>query len=325
MPTLTSRNGMIAVRPEDARYLKLLGHIVFYSIPDGYQQVAAIASAFEAAGLPAQLVPPPAKALHRFQAACRSVEQRRSDARDCEVKVAQIDEDEQVCLYQVHFLVRDRQNRVVEHPKGLRVTFEKRGGTITFEQLRGSGTVEEHLLEADLPDLQGLQARIREFHLATANCVPGSKLRTIIRGILAGAHAEVMRDSGGVYFVPISGERLLTQVRQALRTIFPHDADFAAIPVADDEEKRQMVRRRLTVNTVPVIDEVLGKVTQALRTADAGKPVREITVSNLFAERRRLKGLHAEYATLLKDELSELTEKIAVLDQQLETLADRAG
>ena len=133
-----------------------------------------------------------------------------------------------------------------------------------------------------------------------------------------------MRDSGGVYFVPISGERTLTQVRQALHVLYRQEADFAAIPVADDEEKRQMIRRRLTVNTVPVIDEVLGKVTQALRTAKStGKPVRDMTVSNLFAERRRIAAVRSEYAALLNDELGELTEKVTVLDQQLAQPSDR--
>jgi hypothetical protein len=324
MATMTADfHDLIAVSPSSSNGLQLLGHIVFYSIPEEYKTVVQIADAFSRVGLAASFVPPAAKPVHRFQAACRSVEQRRSERRNCEVKVAQIDETPEYCLYQVHFLVRDRQHRVVEHPKALRVTFTKQSRELDFEYLndRSANRGLPHAHSLDLPSLAGLEERIRAFYRSTADSVPGAKLRTIVRKLLVSVHAEPMRDSGGVYFVPINGKETLNAVGQAVHLLYPSSAEFATIPLANDAEKRRMIRNRLTVNTIPVIDDLLSQVTRELRAAKMNRePVGEHIVNRFFTSRRRVAAVKDEYAQLLNDELGELAVKIEILDQQLETL-----
>lgn len=280
---------------------QVIGHLVFYSVPDAHVPHALLRAEWIGRGLPAALLPRAPGALSTFQGAARALEQG-------DLRVDEVLRTPAECVMQVTRVLRDAERRAIEHRRILRLTLARREELIRTERFdadEGAGR---------------LAARVRSLFAARRHCLPGGALRDLIRRQLAALGATAVRASGGVYFCPRAGRDALARMADALAALAP-GGEFHRIPLADDAEQRAMVRRHFVANCTAALD---GEIRRLRALVGAGG-VGEAQLAAGYAERRRLAALKREYAALLADELGELEVRMGVLDAQLGDLAGRAA
>lgn len=295
----------------------LLGFYALTSVPDRFVSASKLSRIWASKSLPMNLVPTTRKAVDTFKNACRSVETRRRAAdaanRSVEVKVDQVEETQTECVYQITRMVRDRTQRVIDHPKAMRVTFSKTQEDIAFDAL----TSKWH------DELDALQKAILESYDANSEKVPGSKVRAAVRGLMAHLNAVNVRGkSGGIYFVPKDGKDDLDGLGEVMEYLYGDDAMLHLIPCASDEGQREIVERHFEMTVSQEIDETIAKVADKLGST---RKVRSDALGNLLVKRRELGELRNKYAELLSSEVSLTGEKLNLLDEQLGALVEQAS
>jgi len=158
-PTRGQGPGLMALGGEIEQ---VMGHLVFYSVPEAWIAHDRLEAVWRSEGLDPGLVPPPPGAAGVFQAACRSLEARRTgEAGRVEIRVAQVLATPEECVCQVNWQVRDAAVRLVEHPKALRLTLERLTERIVAERLGPQSVVRDaDGCEVALPDPDEMTARV---------------------------------------------------------------------------------------------------------------------------------------------------------------------
>ena len=302
---------MIAVSKDGEH---VMGFYAMFTVPDRFVSASKLNRAWASEGLPMGLVPSDRKAVDTFKNACRSVETRRHGAnRTVEVKVDQVTETYRDCVYQVTYMVRDKAQRQIDHPKALKVTFDKNDDTIAYEQLS-----QEYAAQLD-----SIKVAIDESFDANSSKVPGSKVRAAIRGLMDHAQAtNVRRKSGGVYFVPKAGRDDLDGLTRVLDFLYSDDAEVHLIPCANDEYQKEMVQRHFELNVSTEIDEAISKIADKLTSQ---RKVRSDALGNFFVKRKELGELRAKYAEMIGSEMDTVNEKLSLMDEQLNALMEQAS
>lgn len=292
----------------------VMGFYAMFTVPDRFVSASELSRAWASEGLPMNLVPTNRKAVDTFKNACRSVETRRHGAtRTVEVKVDQVTETNSDCVYQVTYMVRDQAQRQIDHPKALKVTFDKNTQTIDYE----------HLSERYASQLDSIQEAIGANYEANASKVPGSKVRAAVRGLMDHCQAtNVRRKSGGIYFVPKAGRNDLDGLTRVLDYLYSHDAEVHLIPCANDEYQKDMVQRHFEMNVSSEIDDTISKIADRLQ---ASRKVRSDALGNFFARRKELGDLRTKYAEMIGTELATVNEKLSLMDEQLNALMEKAS
>lgn len=308
---------VVAVTPGgDLTMDHILGWYAVSSIPDAGVSAAKLRRAWIAAGFDPKVVPKQRKAVHAFQVACRSVETRRQSTttngdtlRTVEVRVDEVLENAAECVYQVTLLVRDEANRVIEHPKGMRIVFTKDEQTITTEPLDRDGyeaLVGSHVEES-----------IREHFEANSNKVPGAKVREAVRKTLEGVNSTIIARK--MYFIPKGGRGQMEDLREALNDVYKdNEATFYTIPVAHDPGQRALIEAEFTAN----VRERTNKLLNETRDRDT---VRSDKLRNMLDERKEIITLVEKYKDMLDLSLNEADERVDVLNDAIEDLVVRTG
>lgn len=293
----------------------ILGYYALFSVPDTPVSAATLKRLWNAEGLTSGLVPKTRRAVNAFQVACRSVETRRHGSnggsqKGTEVKVDEVLENDQECVYQITHMIREKNEKVIEHPKAMRVTFTKSNERIDFDRLTRTGP----------SDLRHLEQAIRNHYEENANKVPGAKIRAAVRGLLDEMHATaVRRKSGGVYFCPPEGKETLDSLGAVLDGLYKHEAEMHLIPCANDEGQRKMVERHLTVNVSEELNTLMAECTTRLRS---GNGARSDRMNNIVNRRNELKALAEKYRTILDSNLATVDEQMDILDEQVTRLSE---
>lgn len=294
---------------------QVLGWLAMFTVPDQPISQAKLIRTWARHDLDTGLLPQKRVPVHRFQIACRSVETRkRENGGHEEVKVDEIYEDASACAYQVTRMVRDRSNNQITFEASMRVTFDKASATITVDPM------DRDAYKA----LSGLEAAIREHMEQFSGTVPGQKVRAAVRHYMARlGGTNVRRKAGGVYFVPKHGENqdTLTRITGALEALYGGDAELWTVPLADDKTERQMVEKHFTMNIEEVVEEEIHKIAGVLQRDNY---IRKDLMRNVIEQRKALGKKHEDYAELLGSSLKEVDAKLALLDEQVETLVARA-
>jgi hypothetical protein len=305
----------------------MLGRLATYTLPDEGVNGTTLVRIWHQHGLDVNDLPKVRQPVHVFQMACRSVEDRRAangGSKQVEVQVDQVYEDAKECVYQITRMVRDKANKVIEHPKAMRVTFNKDFATIDVEALE------------DYDALRGLEEQIRKHFEKNGKKIPGQKVRNAVRDQLLRLGAQnVRRKAGGLYFVPKeyrvgdAGETeptkpVLDGLKGALTDAYGERADFYMIPVASDEGMKEMVRKHFTINVNEAAAELTQKALNRVRTGKGERGVRSDLLANLYNERRRLAASVRDFNGLVKLEQKEIKANLKDLDDALAKLQDLA-
>lgn len=303
---------VIAVTPGGAITLKhIMGFYALFTVPDRLIPANKLAKAWAAEALPMELVPKNRKSVDTFKNACRSVETRRQDSqRETEIKVDRVIENDAECVYQITRMVRDRTNKEIEHPKAMRVTLFKANDDLFFERLE-TGHEEEMTALADA---------IREFFDKNGSKVPGSKVRSAIRGVMDRSNATLIRK--GVYFVPKEHKRKLDGISEVLDHLYGDDSLTHLIPCANADGEKAVIERHMTEQVQREADELMTEL--ASRLQEGGK-IRKDRLGNLIAKRQKLAAHRKAYEALLGKQLDVIGSKFSLVDDQLDKLTAAMG
>lgn len=295
-----------------------LGRLGMYTIPDDPKNGTTLVRVWAKHGLDVDLLPEKRTGTHVFMSACRSVETRRG-TKGVEVKVDEVFNKADECVYQITRLVRDEKLRVIEHPKAMTLAYDKTLDTITTLGLE------------DYDSLRGLEDAVHKHFAKNQRTVPGPKIRNAVRDTLLALGAQnLRRKAGGVYFIPrtrpgVQGKAaenypVLEALQAALEELYADRADFHLIPLVNDESSADMVRKHFTINVAERSRECMERALQRVRTHDK-KAVRGDFMANLWNERRKIVGAVDQFDQLVALERSEIDKNIADLDHALEQLA----
>lgn len=314
----------VAVTPGGAvKDSMIAGYVTMFTIPDDAVSAQTLMRTWAALDLDIDLLPPTRRAADIFASACRSVETTGAKRRDEDghlrtiITVDAVMETPSESIYQIGRRVVDRNERVVDHEKAMRVTFNKTSIDDQADPIRFDPLEPEHYAA-----LAGLEDQIRAFFEKNQTKVPGYKIRSVLRAYMAKLGAtNLRRKAGGVYFVPAAGKETLEGIGQALDKLYGDRADLHTIPLVNDEGAREMIRKHFTINAMGQIDDLMAKINEAV-SGDRVRAIRSDFLGNVAEQRRDITALRNQYSELLQSELTDLGSKIEDLDAMMDKLAD---
>jgi hypothetical protein len=302
--------------PPDA----VLGVITIFTVPDKSVDGGVLTSQWAREGLDPKFIPDVRKPVDDFRQACRRVETRKSGTSNghrTEVKVDEVTNQGTVCVYQITRMVRDHTNNVIDHPKAMTLHFNKDDAEADPTSANCVTVIPQD--PATFGVLKGLADDILKWYDAHRSEVPGQKVRNAIREVivqLCGGE-NLRRQSGGVYFVPKDGADTLASLARVCDNLYGGDADFSFWPQPNTKAALKMVAKHHVMNVQNDADEMIAKITE--RVKNGGK-VRKDLLTNLVQRRRELGAHRKKYIDILGTEQKLITEKLEMLDDQLETL-----
>lgn len=288
----------------------ILGYLALVSIPNKPVSTAKLKRTWLIHGQDESLVPKVRRSVDVFMAACRSVESRRTDEdRTHEIKVDRVLESSEECIYQVTQLVRDKDHKLIDHPKAMRLTFTAKDGKIKDEAIDDKKLYRE---------MKQLATVIREEFDRNSSKVPGSKVRAAIRETLLREHSTRIQNKG-VFFVPKAARRTLDDLKGVIRDLYGEsgEAEMAVLPVASDKAEKAMVKRHYEGNVADEMDALLAEISSRLKSDN---PVRGDRKANMVAQRKKITEGMATYQDLLDERSLILVEKLKLLDNGLDEL-----
>jgi hypothetical protein len=327
---------LVAVTPGgDITDEMIAGYYSWFSIPEDLIPLAKVRKAFKDAGLDVDVLPNERRPEHVVQEACRRVERVEQNGHRVEIRAEQVDRNSTELVYQITRHVQDKANRVIDHPKALRVVYTFDGGRLGFEALDN----------AAMSDVQALADEIQDHVSKNATKMPGHKLRTIIRHYLEDAGAENMRGgSGGVYFLPkvnpiptwnrlykhhqnaIDGNWLLDAMMAVLTTIYGTKADMHKLPCVNDDGQRAYLKRKFMENCADDLKSFRDECVELV--ADKDKRVRGYRADlrdRLINQRAQMDARRAQFADILGETLDELDRDMKLADKALAKFISEAG
>jgi hypothetical protein len=305
---------------------QLIGSYFWSSIPEDSIAIRKVKKAFAAAGLDESLLPTERRPEHVAMQACRSVERVVSNGHREEIRYQQVDRTNEFWIGQITRHVQDKENRVIEHPKALRVMYSFEHDKLLFQAL------DETKMEDVVPIVREIQAHFD----ANGQRIAGHNLRTILRHYVEAAGAEKVSKRGGVYFLArenklsagnklrahhgevIEHAEFLAKFEAALVGIYGDTADFHRLRCINDEGEREFLKKKFVENCAEDLKEYRDNLIELLATKDERKRgFRTDLRARLVEQRAELDQRRAKFADILGETLSELDRDMKLADQAL--------
>ncbi len=324
----TATANLVAVTPGgDVTDEMLAGSYLWYSIPQQMIPLARVRKAFRDAGLDDSRLPTERRGENVAMEACKSVEKVTTNGHREEIHSAQVVRANDMIVMQVTRHVQDKANRVIEHPKALRVIYHFDKGMLSFEPLDGATQAE----------VQSLQDDIQEHFDKNGTKVPGHQIRTVLRHYVEAAGAENMRgQSGGVYFLAtrnplssssklrahhgesIDGREFIGQVKTALNLIYGRAPEFHEIPCINDEGQREFLKRKFIENCADDLKDFRDRCVELVKSKDDRKrSFRHDLRDGLIEQRIAMDARRTKFADILGETLEELDRDMGLADKAL--------
>jgi hypothetical protein len=274
---------------------------------------------WRAEGLDEGFLPAPPNSVHAFRNACRSVETRRAkdSGKRVEIKVDQAVRNGTECVYQLTRMVRDEQERVIEHEKELRVVYtaaKAQAGVDPIEVDRF------HSSELDTT-LRAIEARIRARYDFDKGRIPGAKVRELLRDMYQQAQG-IPWAGGKVYFVPGDHVDLMERVARVIEQVCGEHADVELIPLGKGARSRAQLDKHGTRAINADAAALMAQVAERLKN---GEQVKDQTMNGVLSERARLGAMRKRMEKLIGSETLAINEQLLLLDEQIDALLDKKG
>lgn len=327
MTTATARKNLVAVDASTVPQEMWAGSYFWYSIPQDPIKLSRARKAFKDAGLDPDVLPTERRGEHVMMDACASVQGVRQNGTREEIHSDHVMRDSDYVIYQITRHVWDKANRVVDHPKALRVLYDFKSGTLEFQALGGTSMAEvDHLRE-----------EIQDYFDKQASSLSGHNFRTILRHYVEAAGAENMRgQSGGVYFLAqhnplasfnklrahhgdeINGEEFMAAVRRALELIYGRAPEWHRIPCINDEEQREFLRRKFLENCTEDLKTYRDECLELVKSKDERKRgFRQDKRDRMVERRKEIDMRRQKFASILGETLDDLDRDMKLADSAL--------
>jgi hypothetical protein len=319
---MATKKNLVAVTPGgDITEDMLAGEYFWYSIPDAMQSLARVRKAWKDCGLDVERLPKVRRSEHVFQEACRLAERRTVNGEIVEIRAEAVLHTADEVVYQITRHVWDQKNRKIDHPKALRVTWNKKDGTLKFERLPGAGD-----------EVKSIEDGIREHVEKNATKIPGHKLRTVLRHYVEDIGAENMRgNAGAVYFMPkanryrskdgqvvdIDGREFVGQVIAMLTSIYGR-ADVHRVPCVNDEGQRAYLEQKFIENCSEDVESFRDRALELVESKDGrARGFRKDVVENMISARERFVERKSKFEKILGREIQSLEQDMTLADAAL--------
>lgn len=300
----------------------LLGTITIFTVPDKPVKGSKLTRLWASEGLDPALIPESRQPVHVFQGACREVATKRggavgSNGHRTEVKVDEVYENGDECVYQITRLVRDAANQVIDHPKAMTLVFDKALAQAEIDGGKADPITCTPRDPESYGQLKGLEDRVRQDYHRNLSNVPGQKVRNATRDYMTLLGATPMRKSGGVYFVPIAGYQTLQSIERVLDKLYGDDARFDTYPMMSTSSARDKLRDHHAVHVVEDAEALMARIVNRLKD---GGTIRKDFSTNILQARRELGARRKQYVELLGTETEKVNDHLEILDEQVEKL-----
>lgn len=310
---------LMAVKSGRLSQKSLLGVQTISSVSDRGVPLKMLQREWISEGLDIALIPEERKPVNVYQEACRLIATGKrgvpSDNRITEILSEMVTNNEGECVYQITRSIKDKTQRIIEHPKAIRMVFNKFTGDISSE-----------ILDRDAAHaLAGIEQKVLDHYNANVKMVPGQHVRTAVRETLLSLGATNLVKSASIYFVPIAGYSTVEALQRVLDNLYGGDAYIHVLPWLNTEAAAEIVEKHHTADVKSQCADTVAEIHNRLSTAGNGAPkVRRDYVANKINERRALAQRIKEYESLLGSEVEEIKEALSMLDDQIERLMGAA-
>lgn len=308
----------------------LLGMQVLFTIPEKAVESERLTNAWQSEGLDQGLIPERRTLVNTAEAACRSVETRKGTNTDGARLIVKVDRvstspREETCVYQLTRQILDKANQVIEHEKGMTLTFKAKDHRAGLDPWTVQPWEPEHYLV-----MRDLEQEIRNHFTAHVGSVPGQKVRNAVREYLTRKDklggTNMRRHSGGVYFVPIEHAGTLDSLERVVKGLYDDDADFDMIPMANSQGVREIVEKHHRLNMKDDAGELVAEIANRLREHKKGGPrPRRDLLDRVVRQRIELGQHRKKMAELLGSEVAQVGHALELVDVQIEDLAAAVG
>lgn len=282
-------------------------------IPDQPIDGNHLAQELTARGLNGAVVPKTRNELFDFQNACRSVATKRGKnfTGGVRVEVGEVKSDATECVYQITHATVDKQNRVIDHAKEMRVVYSK------SLAVNGNDPIYVEIIDpTNTQTMNLIEQRVRAHFAAHKGKQPGAKVRAIVRDIFRSMDGTRWSSSNSVWFVPTEHAQKLGALQGALRSVYPADAglEFDTIPLPNIAGVTDIVQDKVAINARSDAEKLLQEIGE--RLAKSG-PVKQETFVRTAEDRRRISDYVDRMSARLGEEVSLAEETMKLLDAQL--------
>src|SRR4051794_20553401 len=328
---MAATKNLVAVTPGgDITEDMLAGEYLWYSIPEDMLSLATVRRHVKELDLDLDRFPKERRLEHVAQEACRKVEGVYQNGTRVEIRAEMVLRNNVEMVYQITKHVQNKEGRVIDHPKALRVVFNYKKNDLDFEPLVRSKT--------DREEVQEIARRIRENFDNNASKMPGHKLRTILRHYIEDVGGENVRgQSGGVYFMPkinpqkdgsvIDGREFVGALLALLEAIYKRRPEAHRVPCVNDEGQREYLKQVFIENCADDLEKYRDELLDMVRSQQDGKRKRGFrrdVVARLVEQRKLIDARRAQFADLLQDELGELDRNMKLADAALKKFLTEA-
>lgn len=336
----TTTANLVAVTPGgDITEDMIAGYYTWFAIAEDLVPVTKVRKAFKDAGLAVEVVPKERRPEHVLQEACRKVERVVQNGHREEIRAELVLRDKTFLIYQITRHVQDKLNRVIEHPKALRVVYNLSDGTLEFENPSGDTLTDE---------IQAIADEILDNFNQNGTKMPGHKLRTIVRHYLEGCNAEYCASAH--YFVmrecrvsaskdklrehhgeTVDGGWLLDAMVAMLQDVygargFGTKTDMHKLPCVNDEGQRAYLKRKFVENCQEDLKRFRDECVELV--GDKDKRIRGFRADlrdRLINQRAQMNERRQQFAEILGETLDELDRDMKLADGALTKFITEAG
>lgn len=334
----TATQNLVGVDASIVPVEEWVGSYFWYSIPKDSIALTRARKAFKDAGLDPAMLPTERRGEHVAMDACSSVQGVRSNGHREEIHADKVVRDGHFLIYQITRHVWDEQNRLIEHPKALRVLYDFESESLSFEALGG----------ASIDEVAHLRDEIQTYYDKHGSRLSGHNFRTILRHYVEAAGAENMRgQSGGIYFLPqtnrlsdmqdpksgeyyhklrgfhgpvIKGDEFIAQVKAALTAIYGRAPEWHRIPCINDEEQREFLKRKFLENCAEDLKTYRDECLELVKSKKEGQRIRGFRSDKrdgMIRRRVEMDERRKKFAEILGETLEELDRDMSLADKAL--------
>jgi ElaB/YqjD/DUF883 family membrane-anchored ribosome-binding protein len=292
------------------------GTLTTISSPDTPVPLDKLRVLMQVNGLDDTLVPPKRAEVFDFANACRSVETKRGKTKGERVSVGEVVTNGVESVYQVTREQVDEQGRKIDHPKAMRVVYDK-----GYAAQAGVDPIRVEPMEADhYQALAHLEAEIRVRFSALRGTVPGSKVRAIVRELMRRMNATRWSRSQSIWFAPIERSSDLHAIRSVLKGLYGDDAEFKITPLPKAPGTRREIVQAVGGHAKADAAKLIGEIAEVLKD---GADVKQAQFERMRDKANDLHKYAQSMEEMLGGEVATAREALGLVNDQLITMLGR--